>query len=375
MSASLPSLAYAAALASLPRMTPHRLSMVLRRWSPAEAWDCVTSLRPEPWLAKLCIKSEGVPQEWSRAPLRSSPERVWDDCARTSTQVVMIGEPSYPACLADDRFAPAVLFARGNWAALDHRRAAIIGTRNATETGRNLARRFGAQLAEQSITIVSGLARGIDGWAHRGVLDVDGAPPVAVVASGPDVPFPREHRDLWNQVAERGLLVSEHAPGAPPLAEWFPLRNRIIAGLSEVLVVIESRAKGGSMLTVREALARGITVMAVPGSLSNAAAAGTNRLLADGAQAVLDSADVLVALGLDTSRVALPFDPRVAPKGLERRVLEAFGGDTLSVDELIARTGLDLVEAAVAVGRLESAGWLRNSGSWFEPVARQELAR
>jgi DNA processing protein len=375
MTGDLPLAAYAAAVASLQRMTPYRLSMILRHWEPDEAWDEVTRARPCDWLSKLCSKSHGVPPEWSQLQARSSPDRVWADCGRTGTRVVVIGDPAYPEALAGDRAAPAVLFVRGDLAALEHRRIGMVGTRNATTTGRNLARRIARELAEADITVVSGLARGVDGWAHRGVLDVDGAPPVAVVASGPDIPFPADHRDLWRQVIERGLLISEHSPGAPPLAEWFPLRNRIIAGLSEVLVVIESRERGGSMLTVREAMNRGVTVMAVPGSLTNPAAAGTNRLLADGATAMLDTPDVLVALGLDTRRLALPFDPRPLPGAMEREILQAFEGDTLSIDDVITRTGHGLMDVAIAVGRLESAGWLRSSGSWFEPVGVREVVR
>jgi DNA processing protein len=373
---SLPEIAYSAAVASLDKMTPHRLRMILRHWAPEEAWTATISPRPDPWLIQLCSKGDGgVPREWSTAAGRLSPEVIWERCLTTNTQVLTIDDPLYPACLSDDRFAPAVIFVRGNLAALDHRRVGMVGTRNATLTGRNLARRLGYELAAQNITVVSGLAKGIDGFAHRGAIDAGGAPPVAIVASGPDHPFPKEHAALWDEVIAHGLLISEHSPGAPPIGEWFPLRNRVIAALSEVLVVIESRERGGSMITVREAISRNVTVMAVPGSLTNPAAAGTNRLLADGAQAVLEVADILVALGLDTRRTALPFDPRPMPTGTERVVLEAFAGDTLSIEDVIGRTGLDLMAAAVSVGRLESAGWLRSSGSWFEAVGVRELVR
>jgi DNA processing protein len=374
---SLPPIAYSAAVATLDKMTPHRLRMILRHWSPEEAWHATISPRPDPWLLKLCSRGEGgmPPREWSNPGGRLSPDVVWERCQATNTQVLSIDDPLYPACLSDDRFAPAVIFARGDLAALDHRRVGMVGTRNATVTGRNLARRLGYELAEKNITVVSGLAKGIDGFAHRGAIDAAGAPPVAIVASGPDHPFPKEHAGLWEEVIERGLLISEHSPGAPPIGEWFPLRNRVIAALSEVLVVVESREKGGSMITVREAISRNVTVMAVPGSLTNFAAAGTNRLLADGAIAALEVADILVALGLDTRRTKLPFDPRPMPTGTEREVLEAFAGDTLSIEEVIGRTDLDLIAAAVSIGRLEASGWLRSSGAWFEAVGVRELVR
>ena len=134
--------------------------------------------------------------------------------------------------------------------------------------------------------MVSGLAKGIDGAAHRGVMRVDGTRAVAVVANGPDSPYPRQHRELWHDVATSGLLISEWPPGTEPEKFRFPMRNRIIAALSEVLVVVESRERGGSLTTAREALERGVDVMAVPGSVNNRAAAGTNQLIRDGASPV-----------------------------------------------------------------------------------------
>jgi DNA processing protein len=190
-----------------------------------------------------------------------------------------------------------------------------------------------------------------------------------VVASGPDVPYPREHARLWSEVIDRGLLLSEHPPGSPPLADWFPLRNRVIAALSEVIVVVESRSTGGSLITVREAAKRDIGVLAVPGSLLNRAAEGTNRLIADGGQAVLDTLDVLVALGLDTRRSGRrAFDSRTRPDSADQRVLDAFDGDALTIDEVAARVGLPIIGLALSLGRLEAGGWLRAAGGWFEPM-------
>jgi DNA processing protein len=174
---------------------------------------------------------------------------------------------------------------------------------------------------------------------------------------------------LWAEVIERGVLLSEHPPGSPPLPAWFPLRNRIIAGLSEVLVVVESRATGGSLITVREAEKRQVGVLAVPGSLLNRAAEGTNRIIADGGQAVLDTLDVLVALGLDTKRAGRrTFDARPRPTAADRRVLAAFDGDALTIDELASRIETPIVDLALALGRLEAGGWLCDAGGWFEPL-------
>ncbi len=175
--------------------------------------------------------------------------------------------------------------------------------------------------------MVSGLARGIDGAAHRGALAAGESAgvgrPVAVVGNGADVPYPKQNAELWSAVCTRGVLMSEWPPGTPPEAFRFPMRNRILAALCEVLVVVESRERGGSLLTVREALDRSVEVMAVPGSPRNRAAAGTNGLLRDGAAPVTSADDVLASLGLDTRRQsAAPFDPRPALRGVDRAVVE-----------------------------------------------------
>jgi len=226
---------------------------------------------------------------------------------------------------------------------------------------------LGRELSRNGVHVVSGLARGVDGYAHRGALaQPAGAGPLAVVASGLDVVYPREHAKLWNAVAERGAIVSEAPPGTPPEAYRFPLRNRILAALSEVLVVVESRDRGGSLITVEAARERGIPVMAVPGSLRNRAAEGTNALVRDGCPIVTETRDVLVALGLDTSRAGgVAYDPRPRPKGLDRDLL-ALCREPRTMEECMARTGLSLVECAMSLGRLEATGWVRQVDGWFE---------
>jgi DNA processing protein len=209
----------------------------------------------------------------------------------------------------------------------------------------------------------------VDACAHHGALQA-GAAPIGVVACGLDVVYPPEHRTLWHLVATRGLLLSERPPGSAPVAAAFPARNRIIAAASEVVVVVESRVTGGSLLTAKEALARDIAVMAVPGSLSSRASEGTNALLRDGLAApVLDATDVLVALGLDTRRAQRRrFDPRPALSSEEQRLFDLLGGDAVTLEELALRDGGELVAVAMALGRMEAAGWVCRSGAWFEAV-------
>ncbi len=271
--------------------------------------------------------------------------------------------------LLDDPRRPAALFVRGDLTALDARRVGIVGTRNATQRGRETAARFGHELAAEGVAVVSGLAKGIDGAAHRGALAVEQARPIAVVGSGPDRPYPATHASLWEAVALRGAVISEWPPGTAPDAFRFPLRNRILAALVEVLVVVESRERGGSLITAREAAERGVAVFAVPGALDSRAALGTNKLLCDGAAPVTETADVLMALGLDQRRSGRRrHDPRALPSSADRVLIDACRHEPCTLEMFVLRCGGSLVEMAMAVARLEHAGWLRETAGWFEAI-------
>jgi DNA processing protein len=306
---------------------------------------------------------------WRRSGDRRPPDAVWQQCVDAGISVVVAGEPTYPAQLLDDPRRPAALFVRGDLGALDTRRVGIVGTRNATQRGRETAARFGFELADEGVAVVSGLAKGIDGAAHRGALAADGAPPVAVVGTGPDRPYPAQHRQLWEAVVSRGALISEWPPGTGPDAFRFPLRNRILAALVEVLVVVESRERGGSLITAREAAERGVEVFAVPGALQSRAALGTNKLLCDGASPATETADVLMALGLDRRRAGRTrHDPRSLPSAVDRQVIDACRLEPQTLDALSRRLGRSLVDTALAVARLEHAGWVRETAGWFEAI-------
>jgi DNA processing protein len=229
-----------------------------------------------------------------------------------------------------------------------------------------MAKRLGHDLAEAGVAVVSGLARGIDGAAHLGALHANGAPPIGVVGSGLDVPYPKVNEGLWSAVAAHGVLLSEAPPGAPPSAWRFPARNRMIAALADVVVVIESRASGGSMLTVREAAVRGRQVMAVPGSVASPASEGTNQLIYDGCCPVRDALDVLIALGLSTAERDRTGARRRRPTGDDARLFALFdGGDSLDIETIVHSSGCALGEVALALGRLEDAGFLERNGAWW----------
>lgn len=370
MSGDLPQEAYAAALASFPHMSMNRLSALLCDRQPSDALAVAIGDLPPTGLIQRVLDDGDVRAAWRRAATSQHPALVWERCHELGVRVLIHGQPDYPALLIDDPLPPPLLFVKGDLELLDGRRAAVIGTRNATAAGRDTARTLGRALAESGVHVVSGLARGIDGCAHRGVLEAVGdGRPIAVVASGHDVVYPREHQALWSSVAERGLLLSEAPPGAAPEAYRFPMRNRIIAALAEVVVVVESREQGGSLITVTQAIERNIPVMAVPGGVHNRAAAGTNQLLRDGAELVLDADDVLMALSIDHRRaVAVERDGRSRPCGVDLTVYEMCAGQPRTIDGLVLACSVSLADAALAVARLEQGGWIRQLDGWFETV-------
>ena len=240
----------------------------------------------------------------------------------------------------------------GDLTALDATRVAIVGTRRCTGSGAGFARELGRELTEAGVAVVSGLALGIDGASHRGVLDAGGRP-IGVVGSGLDVVYPSRHRDLWAAgAAAEGLLLSEAPLGARPAAWRFPARNRIIAGLAELVVVVESHAAGGSMHTVREAADRDIAGHGRPGlGALPRPCAGTNQLLAEGCAPVRDATDVLVALGLIAATLERPsIDSRVSPDPRGEQVLDAFDWEPATLEHLAVRTGLALPDLALAAG-------------------------
>jgi DNA processing protein len=358
-----------AALAKLPGVGTARLRAILDHHTPLDALERLAHGRPLDGAVVRAIRSHQM-AEMRRAAASSSPADEHHRLVDAGVSVTWRSRPDYPYPLRCDPDAPAALFTVGRSEALDQRRVGIVGTRNATVAGLATARELGQELAEAGVTVISGLALGIDGAAHDGVRRAGGPGlPVAVVGSGPDVVYPRRHRDLWRWIVAEGLLMSEWPPGTPPDAWRFPERNRIIAGLCEVLVVVESRERGGSLITARMALERDVEVMAVPGSPRVRASNGTNKLLIDGAAPATCVDDVLVALGLDTRRQGRRlFDPRPMPVGDQALVLRACELEPSTLDTIATATGLALTAAALAAARLERSGWLVEAGGWFEPT-------
>ncbi len=287
INADLPEEAFAAALASLPGVGPASLRRLLATEPPSAAWS---RLGPE--------ASAGL-----------EVARVWQRHEESEIGVHRSVRPEFPQRLAGDPDAPSVLFSRGDPDVVNRfPTVALVGTRSPTRYGISVAAQFGADLAAAGVSVVSGLALGIDGAAHEGACAA-GAPPIAVVAGGLDDPYPRRHARLFERVAELGVVLSE-SPAGVRTEKWrFPVRNQLLAKLSDVVVVVESRHGGGSMHTVHAALAGGTPVGAVPGSIRSRTSEGTNALLADGAVPVRDVGDILVTLSLTGA-----LEPRPGPE-------------------------------------------------------------
>ena len=265
------------------------------------------------------------------------------------------------------------------------------GTRHATPGGRALAFELGRDLAEAGVCVVSGLALGIDGASHRGAL-VTGRPgaTVGVAASGVDRVYPARHHGLWEAVVEFGAVISETPPGYPAQTWRFPARNRIIAGLVSMVVVVESHAAGGSLITADAAIQRGIEVRAVPGPVQSPASAGTNQLLYDGPGPVRDATDILIALGtaVPTRPVATPprteSQPRagsLARRGQPRHddrdadadrpppmaaMLEIMGWQPRSLNWIVARRGDGIAAVAADLESLAAEGRVREERGWWQ---------
>jgi DNA processing protein len=373
----LPPAAYAIGLAALPDVGPARLRLLLDGRDPEAAWRAVLAGRPGP---ASRAATGGAPERlaatWARAAATTDLAALWAAHTDAAVGVSLVGSPSYPPALTDDPEPPSVLFHVGDPSVLVGPLVAVVGTRDCTRYGHDLAFELGRDLAAAGVGVVSGLALGIDGAAHAGALaarstdEPTAARPVAVVGSGLDVVYPARNRHLWEAVRHTGVLLGEHPLGTRPRPWHFPARNRVIAAVADVVVVVESHRGGGAMHTLDEALARDRPVMAVPGSVRSRASTGTNQALFDGvAEVCRDVDDVLGRLGLTGARPGAPPDRRVPPGQGDAAVLDAVGWQPASIEQVLLRTGLPLGATALALERLEAAGWLAQRGGWFERVA------
>lgn len=279
-------------------------------------------------------------------------DEVLERAAKSSMQLIVHGSPDYPETLDPLRAPPPVLWAIGDVGLLRGALVGIVGTRVPTAYGERITTQLGQALARAGGTIVSGMARGIDGAAHRAALDV-GAPTIAVLGTGADVAYPREHRALHREISRRGLVLSEYLPGAPAYKDAFPRRNRIIAALSRITIVVEAGHRSGALHTTRDAADLGRSVAGVPGPIDSPQSAGVNELLRDGAQVITCVDDALSLAGLRApTEQAHPTDPS------EAAIWQALAAGPLDLDSLGASTGLAAANSLVALTALELRGMI-----------------
>jgi DNA processing protein len=264
----------------------------------------------------------------------------------------------YPASLRDAADAPWALIGRGSPKLLDglepYEVVTIVGARRATSYGREIARELGRELAAAGMTVVSGLAFGIDGCAHRGAIDAGRT--IAVLGCGPDIAYPASHRSLWRRICEGGLVISEFPPGAPPWRWTFPARNRIMAALAGMTVVVEAATRSGSLITMDLAADLGRDLGAVPGPVTSRTSAGPNALLAGGACVIRDAQDVLDAMLGPGQRKLERSSPILGPK--LQAVLAAVEEGESTCDAIATSTELSGPAAAAALAQLELLGYV-----------------
>jgi DNA processing protein len=285
--------------------------------------------------------------------------------ASDMNSAIPVGDPRYPALLGEIPDAPALLFVRGNTDLLSCPQIAIVGSRNPTPAGREIAHAFAAHLARTGLVITSGLAEGIDGAAHEGALCANGHT-VAVLGTGADRVYPARHRGLAHRVADRGALVTEFPLGTPAARGHFPRRNRIISGLSVATLVVEAGLKSGSLITARLAAEQGRDVMAIPGSIHSPLSRGCHALIRQGAKLVETAQDILEELAPLTEFAVSAIPSASArqtmpPDEESLQLLECMGFTPETVDTLIERTGLTAGAVSSMLLRMELQGTVAQS--------------
>ena len=341
---------YFLALNRMNRIGPLTVAKLMKRWPDLEEMFA---------LPEKALEEAGLPAVLAQMIATFNLRDVDDDWRwqeRSDHHLITWADSEYPALLKEIHDPPIVLYARGDLSAFKQVTVAMVGTRKPSVTGSETARYFARELSAQAITIVSGLALGIDAEAHQGCLDVAGKT-IAVMGTGIDVIYPRRHGRLAEEVAHTGLLLSEFPLKTQPIAGHFPRRNRIISGLSLITLIIEAAIKSGSLITARFALEQNRDVLAIPGSIHNPQARGCHHLLQQGAKLVTSVQDVLDELNMDY----------VVSNGQSKEILaqentnlvKCIGFEVTSIDQIIARSGLDVGVVACGLADLELQGLIK----------------
>lgn len=297
-------------------------------------------------------------------------DRLYDSILEKNITILTLLDDEYPRLLREIDQSPPVLYVRGTLTPADEFSAAIVGTRRVSDYGQQITRDTSIYLAGHGLTIVSGLARGVDGMAHRHALEAGGRT-IAVLGSGVDVIYPPEHRKLAEAISENGAVISDYPMGTKPDGVNFPPRNRIISGLSLATIVIEAGERSGALITADFALEQGRDVFAVPGNVLSPASRGTNRLIQNGAYAMVSPQDVLDVLNLSevesikAARQVLPADT------IEAKILEVMGFEPMHVDEICNEVGMAIEKVSAALTMMELKGLVQHVGAMRYAVVRE----
>jgi DNA processing protein len=298
-------------------------------------------------------------------------EKVWAKIESQGIKILTWKDEAYPGRLKEIEQPPPVLYVRGEYLPDDLFAVAIVGTRRVTPYGRQITEELSSYLASNGITVISGLARGVDVIAHQTALKAGGRT-IGVLGSGVDKIYPPEHRQLAERMMDSGAIVSDYAPGTPPDASNFPPRNRIISGLSLAVVVIEAGETSGALITAEFAAEQGREIFAVPGSILAPQSKGTNKLIQNGALPLLSANDLMQALDLTrmgehkAARKIIPADET------EARVMNVLGIEPLHVDEIRNQTELPIEKVSATLALMELKGMVRQVGGMNYVAVHEE---
>ncbi len=324
--------------------------------SLADAW------RATPGELKAAGLDSGALNAIAAAREKVDPDSEVEMLARQGVRALTWHEDEYPKRLREIFDRPPVLFVRGTLTAADEWGVAVVGTRRVTVYGRQVAEEMARGLASNRVTVVSGLARGVDAVAHRAALEAGGRT-IAVQACGLDMVYPPEHKRLAEQIVERGAVVSDYPLGTQPRSEFFPRRNRILSGMSLGVLVVEGDVRSGALITARQALEQNREVFAVPGPIYSPNSRGTNKLIQDGeAKLTLDVQDVLAELNLSMVSHQIEMTELIPADETEAALLKHLHAEPVHIDEVRRECGLPIGTVTGALAMLELKGLVRQVG-------------
>lgn len=342
----------------VPEIGTKRISL-LRNWfgDLATAWSASESQLRQAGLEKSPITNLLTARKTLN--LEAELEKV----ERIGAHLLTLVDEAYPPLLRELGDAPPILYVRGTLLPEDQRALSMVGTRKATVTGRDTAYNLSKQLVGYGITIISGLAHGIDSAAHRGAIE-GGGRTIAVLGCGIDTFYPRDNQKLAMDIIKNGALISEFPVGTPPEARNFPRRNRVISGLALGVIVVEAPEKSGALITASVAAEQGREVFAIPGNIFNPNSSGTNRLIQDGAKLVMNVDDILSEFNIVRESVQTrTVTEQIAPSNtLEAQILQHLSADPIHIDDLVRQLGLPVATVSSTLTILELKGLARATG-------------